>query len=144
MWPEKKIQFPVGLLAQLVECYTGIAEVMHSIPVYNRSQRIEDRFYIRISIIVIISMRFFRLFIHLFFSQSAKQPVSKTPLTFFRKAEEIGITISVFAPTRKVIQSPQKLKKNGSLSIVRFKSVVLGMLERGTLVQRRKAGFGLG
>ena len=33
MWPEKKIQFPVGLLAQLVERYTGIAEVMHSIPV---------------------------------------------------------------------------------------------------------------
>ena len=33
----KKIQFPIGLLAQLVERYTGIAEVMDSIPVYNRS-----------------------------------------------------------------------------------------------------------
>ena len=34
---QKKIQLPVGLLAQLVERYTGISEVMHSIPVYNRS-----------------------------------------------------------------------------------------------------------
>ena len=34
---KKKIQFPVGLLAQLIERYTGIAEVMHSIPVCNRS-----------------------------------------------------------------------------------------------------------
>ena len=34
---KKKIQFPVGLLAQLVDRCTGIAEVMDSIPVYNRS-----------------------------------------------------------------------------------------------------------
>ena len=33
----KKIQFPVGLLAQLVQRCTGMAEVMDSIPVYNRS-----------------------------------------------------------------------------------------------------------
>ena len=33
----KKIHFPVGLLAQLVKRCTGMAEVMDSIPVYNRS-----------------------------------------------------------------------------------------------------------
>ena len=42
---------------------------------------------------------FVYLFIHslfvcffFFFSQSAKQPVSKTPHTYFRKAEEFGVT----------------------------------------------------
>ena len=33
IWTQHIDQLPVGLLAQLVECYTGIAEVMGSNPV---------------------------------------------------------------------------------------------------------------
>ena len=78
-----------------------------------------------------------------FLPQSAQQHVSKTP-TYFRKAEGIGRRIGLSAITREVTQSSSKLKKNGSLSIMRFKSVVVGILVRGTLVYGREAWFGLG
>ena len=100
---------------------------------------------IRIITIVTISIHFLRLFIPLsFLLQSAKQPVSKTPPTYFRKAEDIGITTRMSVTSREVTQSPSKLKKNGTLSIMRFKSVVLGILVRGTLVQGRETRVGLG
>ena len=88
----KKIQFPVGLLAQLVERCTGIAEVMHSISVYNRSKRIEDRFFIRISIIVIISIRFFHLFIYSFIF------AHRVPSNLFQK-----LLLLVFEKRKKVV-----------------------------------------
>ena len=89
---------------------------------------------------------FFRLFIPLiFFPQSAKQPVLKTHPTYFRKAEEIGMKTGLSVMIREVTQSPSKLKKNGSLSLMRFKSVLLRILVRGTLVYGRDTpGIGLG
>ena len=108
----------------------------------DRGSRIEDRFYIRVSIFV-VSRNFF-IYLFICFSQNAKQPVSKTPLTSFQHGKEFGLTTGMSAPVREATQSPSKLRKNGSLSIKRFKNVVLGILVRGTLVQRRKAGFGLG
>ena len=78
-----------------------------------------------------------------FLPQSAQQHVSKTP-TYFRKAEVIGMTTGMSVISREVAYSPSKLKKNGSLSIRRFKSVVPRILARGTLVQGRWAEFGLG
>ena len=38
---------------------------------------------------------------HLFFLKGAKQPVSKTPLTYFSKAEEIGLPAGLSAPVRE-------------------------------------------
>ena len=100
---------------------------------------------IRIIAIVITSIRFSSfIYSFNFFPQSAKQPVSKTHPTYFRKAEEIGMRTRMSVTLREVTQSPSKLKKNGSLSVMRFKSVVLRILVRGTLVQRRSAEFGLG
>ena len=101
---------------------------------------------IRIITIVTISIHFFSfIYSFNFFPQSAKQPVSKTHPTYFRKAEENGKTTLMSVYTRQVTQSPSKLKKNGSLSVMRFKSVVLRILVRGTLVQgRQTAGIGHG
>ena len=42
------------------------------------------------------------------------------------------------------VKSPSKLKKTGSLSMMRVKSVVLRILVRGTLVYGRETGFGFG
>ena len=105
--------------------------------------RIEDRFHIRISIVVIVSRNFF-IYLFICFPQNAKQPVSKTPLASFQNGKEFGLTTGMTAPVREATQSPSKLKKNGSLSIKRLKNVVVGILVRGTLVQRRKAGLDLG
>ena len=44
---------------------------------------------------------FIYLFIH-FFSQSAKQPVSETPLTYFPKEEEVGLSTGLSASVREV------------------------------------------
>ena len=58
---------------------------------------------IRIITIVTISIHFFFVYLFLyFFPQSAKQPVSKTHLTYFRKAEEIGLTTIGSVYTREV------------------------------------------
>ena len=109
----------------------------------DRGSRIEDRFYIRVSIIVIVSRNFF-IYLFICFPQNAMQPVSKTPLASFQHGKEFGLTTGMSAPVREATQSPSKLKKNGSLSIKRLKNVVVGILVRGTLVQRRKAGLDLG
>ena len=100
---------------------------------------------IRIITIVTISIRFSSfIYSFNFFPQSAKQPVSKTHPTYFRKAEEIGMITGLSVTYREVTQSPSKLKKNGSLSVMRFKSVVLRILVRGTLVYGSFSEFGLG
>ena len=83
--------------------------------------RIEDRFYIRISIVVIVSRNFF-IYLFICFPQNAKQPVSKTPLASFQNGKEFGLTTGMTAPVREATQSPSKLKKNGSLSIKRLKT----------------------
>ena len=145
MWPEKINSAPSWLVS-------SVGRALHR---YRRGHGfnsriepfIEDRFYIRISIIVIISIRHLFIYSFIFSLRVPSNLFQKLLLLFFEKhlnLKEFGIETSVLAPTRKVIQSPQKLRKNGSLSIGRFKSVVLGILVRGTLVQRRKAGFGLG
>ena len=52
-----------------------------------------------------------------------------------------GVSVMI----REVTWSPSKLKKNGSLSMMRFKSVLLRILVRGTLVYGRDTpGIGLG
>ena len=82
-----------------------------------RGSRIPSIFLSALLLLSVDILSFIYLFIC--FSQSAKQPVSTTPLTSFRKVEEFGLTTGISAPVREVTQSPSKLKGNGSLSTVR-------------------------
>ena len=84
------------------------------------------------------------VYLFIYLSQNARIHVLIIPGTYFRNGEKVGRRTGKPVKIREVTLFLLKPKKNGTLSMMKFKNVPLGILVRGTLVYARKTQFGLG